>query len=469
MQSRLTDGRLAPAGMNPWYAVGAILLLAGSMTPRLAGELHDWNDDGLVSIIGDVPPFVQGVYFNNYPSGVDVLAVGDCNRDGILSIIGDVPCFVQCVYFGNCSILAGPPTGLSAVPGDGQILLNWDEVNGALGYNIYWNTTGHVTLSDNRISVLGPPYYHTGMALGTTCYYIVTAANSTTETEPSNEVSSTAHMVIKPGDILAATHSQGLHRIDPITGKESYIGSVRAPIAVDSQGHVLNGYEILDPETGARSTLCAGGASSTIGDVTGIAVDERDNIFVTTARGESWNPQHYLGRIDAATQTYTDIVDIAIGLYNVSGLAIDANGDVIVVGVLRMSGGPRTNDLRVMRINPQTGAQTRIDFDPGLFPSAIAVGPDGYFYISLGESDPVLRVDPSTGQYTAVRTVRRATALAFDANGDLLIADFGSKYGAGSYLIRVDLETGTSSTLAQGIRTPDDGAYGRFVSIAVVR
>ena len=26
----------------------------------------------------------------------------DCNGDGILSIVGDVPCFVQCVYFNNC-------------------------------------------------------------------------------------------------------------------------------------------------------------------------------------------------------------------------------------------------------------------------------------------------------------------------------------------------------------------------------
>jgi len=33
---------------------------------------------------------------------MDTIAVGDCNGDDILSIVGDVPCFVQCVYFGNC-------------------------------------------------------------------------------------------------------------------------------------------------------------------------------------------------------------------------------------------------------------------------------------------------------------------------------------------------------------------------------
>ena len=66
--------------------------------------LHDWNGDGIVSIIGDVPPFVNCVYFQNCPDvpGNQLLSIGDCNGDGILSIIGDVPCFVDCVYFGNC-------------------------------------------------------------------------------------------------------------------------------------------------------------------------------------------------------------------------------------------------------------------------------------------------------------------------------------------------------------------------------
>jgi hypothetical protein len=64
----------------------------------------DWNGDGIVSIIGDVPPFVDCVYFGNCPDWPQdkLLGVGDCNYDGILSIIGDVPCFVNCVYFGNC-------------------------------------------------------------------------------------------------------------------------------------------------------------------------------------------------------------------------------------------------------------------------------------------------------------------------------------------------------------------------------
>jgi hypothetical protein len=65
---------------------------------------NDWNEDTIVSIVGEVPPFVQCVYFGNCPDWPQEkrLCIGDCNHDGIISIIGDVPCFVQCVYFGDC-------------------------------------------------------------------------------------------------------------------------------------------------------------------------------------------------------------------------------------------------------------------------------------------------------------------------------------------------------------------------------
>jgi hypothetical protein len=79
-------------GGRPWLLEG---FTAG-------GGLPDWNGDETVSIVGDMPPFVDCVYFQDCPSGADAVAVGDCSEDGILSIVGDVPCFVDCVYFGNC-------------------------------------------------------------------------------------------------------------------------------------------------------------------------------------------------------------------------------------------------------------------------------------------------------------------------------------------------------------------------------
>ena len=55
-----------------------------------------------MTIVGDVPPFVNCVYFQDCPADMDTVAIGDCNNDRLISIIGDVPCFVGCVYFEDC-------------------------------------------------------------------------------------------------------------------------------------------------------------------------------------------------------------------------------------------------------------------------------------------------------------------------------------------------------------------------------
>lgn len=79
--------------------------------------LYDINYDGFVSIVGDVPPFVECLYFGNCPEDPDPLCPGDCSGDGFLSIVGDVPCFVDCLYFSNCGQRTGsgrdPAAGLT--------------------------------------------------------------------------------------------------------------------------------------------------------------------------------------------------------------------------------------------------------------------------------------------------------------------------------------------------------------------
>ena len=92
---------------------------------------------------------------------------------------------------GSVAILPGFPIGVSAVGADGQVAVNWNGVSGATSYNIYWNTTGGVTISDNQISNVISPHTHTGLTNGTTYYYIVTAVNSVGESSPSSEVSAT--------------------------------------------------------------------------------------------------------------------------------------------------------------------------------------------------------------------------------------------------------------------------------------
>jgi len=71
-----------------------------------------------------------------------------------------------------------------------QLAITWSAVNNADSYNLYCNTTGGVTTSDNNISGLRVPYYvHTGLSLFKTYSYAVTAVNAGGESGLSNEVS----------------------------------------------------------------------------------------------------------------------------------------------------------------------------------------------------------------------------------------------------------------------------------------
>jgi len=85
----------------------------------------------------------------------------------------------------------GVPANIQAVAGDGEVTVRWSPVAGATSYNIYWNTTGSVTTSDEALISTPSPYVHAGLINGTTYYYVVTAVNIEGESTVSDEVSAT--------------------------------------------------------------------------------------------------------------------------------------------------------------------------------------------------------------------------------------------------------------------------------------
>ena len=72
--------------------------------------------------------------------------------------------------------------------------ISWPVVDNADSYNLYWNTTGGVTTSDNSITGIqtsssGIIYYHAGLSMFRSYSYMVTAVNTVGVSSPSNEVS----------------------------------------------------------------------------------------------------------------------------------------------------------------------------------------------------------------------------------------------------------------------------------------
>ncbi|KAB0671738.1 hypothetical protein F6V30_03935 [Oryzomonas sagensis] len=87
-------------------------------------------------------------------------------------------------------VVPAAPTGVGATGGTNQVTVSWSAVSGATSYNIYYATTSGVSkTSGTKIAGATSPYVQTGLAAGTTYYYVVTAVNSAGESAASAQAS----------------------------------------------------------------------------------------------------------------------------------------------------------------------------------------------------------------------------------------------------------------------------------------
>jgi fibronectin type 3 domain-containing protein len=123
------------------------------------------------------------------------------------------------------------PVTITAVGGTGQVTLTWGAVSNATTYNVYYSATSGVSkTTGTKIASATSPYVQTGLAAGTTYYYVVTAVNSAGESAASTVASaataSSAPVPAAPAAPVGVTATGGTNQVtlswSAVSGATSY-------------------------------------------------------------------------------------------------------------------------------------------------------------------------------------------------------------------------------------------------------
>src|SRR4029077_5856217 len=80
------------------------------------------------------------------------------------------------------------PNGLTAVPANGQVILNWVPSPGASGYNVKRAASSGGPYKLISSNVMLPSYTNARLVDGSTYYYVVSALNLSGESANSSQV-----------------------------------------------------------------------------------------------------------------------------------------------------------------------------------------------------------------------------------------------------------------------------------------
>lgn len=145
---------------------------------------------------------------------------------------------------------AGPPTGLTATGGGGQIALSWNPVGGATSYDIYRGTSAN-KLSTTPIAtdVTGTTYPDTSVSGSKTYYYEVEGVNSMGDGSPSNEAS-------------GSPNGGGTGPLAAPTGLTATKRTARSVTLKWSGANGATSYDVLRGTTSGGETLLASGVTT---------------------------------------------------------------------------------------------------------------------------------------------------------------------------------------------------------------
>lgn len=181
-----------PAGLTAVGGTGLVKLSWSPVSSATSYNLYYATTSGVTTTSGTKispvsSPYIQTGLAANTSYYYVVTAVNSAGESSASAPVAAVTAATTPV-----PTLPSAPTGMSATGGTNQVTLSWGAVNTATSYNVYYATTsGVTTASGTKLNATTSPAVLTGLAEGTTYYYVVTAVNNVGEGASSVQVAAT--------------------------------------------------------------------------------------------------------------------------------------------------------------------------------------------------------------------------------------------------------------------------------------
>jgi hypothetical protein len=184
-----------------YVTMGQAMAATNGYTPEQASELYitdgtidDWTYGvhRILTFSFEMYPVTSG-QGGFYPPDEVIPAQTARNRAAVLYLLDKAGCPYAVIgkQAQYCDAAPGAPGALAATPGNGQVSLTWTAASGAVGYSVHRGTASGGPYTMVKSNLGGTSFTDTGLANGTTYFYVVTATNGVGEGPSSNEAAAT--------------------------------------------------------------------------------------------------------------------------------------------------------------------------------------------------------------------------------------------------------------------------------------